>query len=77
MTVLIQAPDLNPIDMSLVDLKQAVHAGKLTNILQLKEFCIQKRSEMLPIQCKRLMGKYAKHLQEVISFKGGKTRIYG
>lgn len=54
-----QSPDWNPIEVLLGDLKQAVHARKPSNIMQVKEFYMG-RSKMSPNQCQRLWGKYAK-----------------
>lgn len=69
-----QSPDWNPIEVLLGDLKQAVHARKPSNIMQVKEFYMG-RSKMSPNQCQRLWRKYAKCLQEVISPEGGNNRF--
>lgn len=64
-----QSPDLNPIEMLWGDLKWAVHK----KTLQLKEHCMEVWSKRPASRCQRLVANYAKHLQEVISAKGGNT----
>ncbi len=34
-----QSPDLNPTEMLWHDLKQSIHAGKPSNVVELKQFC--------------------------------------
>ena len=68
-----QSPDLNPIEMLYHDLTQTVHAGKPSNVAELKQFCKEEWAKIAPQQCERLIVSYCKHLIAVVAAKGGTT----
>lgn len=49
--------------------------GKTSNILQVKEFCIEEGPKFSAGQSQRIGYNYAKCLQEEISAKGSKTNF--
>jgi len=53
-----QSPDLYPIQMLWQNLKRAVHAGKSTNISDLKQFCVEEWAKIPPSRCAGLMKSY-------------------
>ncbi len=68
-----QSPDLNPIEMLWLDLKQSIHALKPSSVAELKQFCKEEWAKIPPQRCKRLIGSYRKHLIAVVAAKGGTT----
>ncbi len=71
-----QCPDLNPIEMLWHDLKQSIHARKLSNVAELRQFCKEEWAKIPPQWCERLIASYRKHLNAVVSAKGD-TTIWG
>ena len=69
-----QSPDLNPIEMLWLDLKQKVQARKPSNLAELEEFCKQEWSMIPRERCERLVGNYRKRLLAVVEAKGGATK---
>ncbi len=61
-----QSPDLNPIEMLWHDLKHSIHARKLSNVAELKQFC-KEWAESPPQRCERLIGSYHKRLIAVVA----------
>lgn len=55
------------------DLKQAVHAGKLSIVAELKQFCKGERAKIPPHQCETLTSSYHKYLIAILAANGGIT----
>ncbi|KAF7662703.1 hypothetical protein LDENG_00230020, partial [Lucifuga dentata] len=54
-------------------LKQAVHARKLSNVAELKQFYKAQWAKITPQRCERLIVSYRKCLIAVVATKGGTT----
>ncbi len=68
-----QSPDLNPIEMLWHDLKQAVHAQKLSNVAELQQLCQDEWAKIPPQRCNRLNASYRKRLIADVAAKSGLT----
>ncbi len=68
-----QSPDLNPIEIVWHDLKQSIHAQKPSNVAEIKPFCKEGWTKILPQQSERLIASYHKCFIAVDAAKGGTT----
>jgi hypothetical protein len=66
-----QSPDLILIEMLWQDFKQAVHAWKPTNVVELKQCCMEEWAKSPPQGRERLNNNYSKSLVGVIATKFG------
>ncbi len=64
--------DLNLIEILWHELKQSIHAGKPSNVAELKQFC-KEWVTIPPQRCERLIASYRKRLIAVVTVKGGTT----
>ena len=69
-----QSPDLNIIEHLWGDLKRAVHAQQPSNLTELEMFCKEEWSKIHSSRIQTLITGYKKHLEAVISAKGGSTK---
>lgn len=69
-----QSPDLNPIENLWRELKLKIQSKDPRNITELKEICMQEWNKITPESCNRLIVKYSKRLEAVITNKGYATK---
>jgi len=69
-----QSPDLNITENQWVDLKRAVHSRRPKSTAELDAFCKEEWEKIPNKRIERLSVGYKKHLQVVISARGGVTK---